>query len=193
MSKQLAKRLTEAWVVNVLERFNQHQIAELEARELLGLGRSRFYKLRKQWLKKKRTNSFHLQASGGAHKKGFEPAIESFLHEELSYLRKEAYHYRGKFNFAYLVEKVDKKFNVLIHRNSIRRFALKHRYYHKTTPEKQKPCIRFEMDAIGALFQHDTSVHVWLPCSGRYHDLLMTKDDHSRRVVAFDLREVESA
>jgi len=88
---------------------------------------------------------------------------------------------------------VDKKFEILTHRNSIRRFALHHGYYQQTTPEKQKPCIRFEMDAIGALFQHDTSIHVWLPLSGRYHDLVMTKDDHSRRVVAFDLRESESA
>jgi hypothetical protein len=92
-----------------------------------------------------------------------------------------------------LSEKIEKGFNVFVHRNTIRRFAIKEGYYEGATKEKQKPCIRFEMDSIGALFQHDTSRHVWLPCSGRYHDLIMTKDDHSRRTVAFGLREVESA
>jgi hypothetical protein len=49
------------------------------------------------------------------------------------------------------------------------------------------------MDSIGALFQHDTSTHVWIPHSGRKHDLILTKDDHSRRTVAFGLYEKESA
>ena len=49
------------------------------------------------------------------------------------------------------------------------------------------------MDSIGALFQHDTSRHVWLPLTGRYHDLIMTKDYHSRLITGFSLREAESA
>lgn len=35
--------------------------------------------------------------------------------------------------------------------------------------------------------------HVWLPHSKRYHDLIMTKDDHSRRTAGYGLREIESA
>ncbi|MDI6793374.1 MAG: hypothetical protein QME81_10995, partial [bacterium] len=97
------------------------------------------------------------------------------------------------FNFAFISEKVEQELDTYIHRNTIRRFAINNGYYEQTTKEKQKPCIRFEMDSVGALFQHDTSHHVWLPCSGRYHDLILTKDDHSRRIVAFSLREVESA
>lgn len=194
MTKQIAKRLTSQWVMQVLEQFNKHTITEKEACELLDIKRIQLYELRKRWLKATlKGQPFNLQSSGQNQKRSLKDNIQKFLHDELTYLKEDAYYYRGKFNFAFLSEKVEKKFNVFIHRNTIRRFAIKEGYYEQTAKEKQKPCIRFEMDSIGALFQHDTSHHIWLPCSGRYHDLIMTKDDHSRRTMAFGLREAESA
>ena len=194
MAQQLAKRLTNQWVMQVFEQFNNHTIAEKEACELLGVKRAQLYLLRKKWLQSTLEGStFELHASGENKKRSLSDEMQKFLHKELTYLTKEAYYYRDKFNFAFLSEKIERKFGVYIHRNTIRRFAIKEGYYEQATKEKQKPCIRFEMDSIGALFQHDTSHHIWLPCSGRYHDLIMTKDDHSRRTMAFGLREVESA
>lgn len=194
MTEQIAKKLTQDWVINVLEQFNNHTIPEKEACELLGLKRSQLYGLRQKWLKATlKKQLFELHASGQNQKHSLTDDIQRFLRRELKYIKEKAYHYRGKFNFAFLSEKIEKKFNVYIHRNTIRRFAIREQYYEGLTKEKQKPCIRFEMDSIGALFQHDTSRHVWLPSSGRYHDLIMTKDDHSRRTVGFGLREVESA
>jgi len=194
MTEQLARRVTGQWVAQVLEQFNKHTISEKEACELLGIRRSQLYELRKKWLKSNLKGvTFELHASGENKKRSLTSDIQNFLTQELSYIKEEAYYYRDKFNFAYLSEKVQKEFNISIHRNSIRRFAIDNGYYEKSTQEKQKPCIRFEMDSIGALFQHDTSRHIWLPCSKRYHDLTITKDDHSRRTVAFGIREVESA
>jgi len=194
MVEQLAKRATNQWVAQVLEQFNNHTITKQEACELLAIKRIQLYEIRKRWLKATLKGiPFELHASGEHKKRSLTNPVQELLHKELTYLKEESYHFRNKFNFAYLSEKVQKKFNVSIHRNSIRRFAIDNGYYEKSTQEKQKPCIRFEMDSVGALFQHDTSRHIWLPCSKRYHDLIMTKDDHSRRTVAFGLREVESA
>jgi len=194
MSEQLAKRLTGQWVSQVLEQFNNHTITEKEACELLGVTRVHLHRIRKSWLKNILNGEpFELYASGQNKKRSLTAEVQDFLHQELSYIKEEAYHYREKFNFAFLSEKIEKKFDTFIHRNTLRRFAINEGYYEQTTREKQKPCIRFEMDSIGALFQHDTSRHIWLPCSKRYHDLIMTKDDHSRRIVAFSLREFETA
>jgi hypothetical protein len=194
MTAQLAKKATVQWVAQVLEQFNKHTITEKEACELLDIKRIQLYELRKRWLSANlKGEPFRLNASGENKKRAFSFEIQEFLHKELSYIKKESYHYRGKFNFAFISEKIEQNYGVSIHRNTIRRFALKNGYYEQTTKEKQKPCIRFEMDSVGALFQHDTSHHIWLPCTKRYHDLIMTKDDHSRRTVAFSLREVESA
>lgn len=194
MSNQIAKRLTNQWVEQVLQQFNNHTIAEKEACELLAIKRAQLYLVRKKWLQAKLKHiPFELHASGENKKRSLENNIQRFLRRELRYLTETAYYYRNKFNFAYLSEKVEKKFNIYIHRNTIRRFALKEGYYEQITEQKQKPCIRFEMDSVGALYQHDTSRHIWLPCSGRYHDLIMTKDDHSRKTMNFGLREIESA
>ena len=194
MTKQIAKQLTSQWVAQVLEQFNSHTISEKEACELLVLKRARLYRLREEWLRcTLKRKPFLLHSSGQNQKRSLKDDIQKFLRRELKYLREKAYYFRGKFNFAYLSEKVEKKFGVYIHRNTIRRFAINKGFYEGMTKEKQKPSIRFEMDSIGALSQHDTSRHVWLPHSKRYHDLIMTKDDHSRRTMAFGLREVESA
>jgi len=194
MAEQLAKRATNQWISQILDQFNNHTISEAQACELLGVKRSQLYELRKRWLNTSlKGENFIVCSSGQNQKRSLNNGIQRFLRKELKYLKEDAYYYRGKFNFAFLSEKVEKEFNVSIHRNVIRRFAIKEGYYEKTAQEKQKPCIRFEMDSVGALFQHDTSRHIWLPCSKRYHDLIMTKDDHSRRTMAFGLREVESA
>lgn len=194
MTEQLAKRAALEWVEYVLEQFNERALSEKQACQLLEIKRIQLYELRKRWLKAKiGKRAFKLCSSGQNQKLFLTKEMQEFLHQELTYIKKEAYYYRSKFNFAYLSEKVFKKFGVSLHRNTIRRFAIKEGYYSQTPKEKKKPCIRFEMDSIGALFQHDTSRHVWLPLSGRYHDLIMTKDDHSRLITGFSLREVESA
>lgn len=194
MAGQLKKRASQEWVEYVLTQFNDRGFSEKYACQLLKIKRSQLYELRKRWLKAHiGKKSFRLQSSGQNQKLSLSDDIQGFLHQELSYIKKEAHYYRGRFNFAYLSEKIYQKFGVSLHRNTIRRFAIREGYYYQTPKEKKKPCIRFEMDSIGALFQHDTSRHVWLPLSGRYHDLIMTKDDHSRLITGFSLREVESA
>jgi transposase InsO family protein len=70
---------------------------------------------------------------------------------------------------------------------------LKKGYYHALPQEKGKVYTRFETSGPGALFQHDSSYHLWLPKVGRKHYLLLTKDDYSRRVVGVKLVEVETS
>jgi hypothetical protein len=60
---------------------------------------------------------------------------------------------------------------------------LKKGYYHALAEEKGKVYTRFETSGPGALYQHDSSHHLWLPSTGRKQYLILTKDDHSRRVV----------
>jgi len=129
MKEQLAKRLTIQWVAQVLEQFNQHSVTEREACQLLGIKRAQLYNLRKRWLKTiSRGESFVLHTSGSHLKNSLPFEIQQFLHKELSYIKKEAYYYRGRFNFAFLSEKIERLFNIHIHRNTIRRFAIKNGY-----------------------------------------------------------------
>jgi hypothetical protein len=70
---------------------------------------------------------------------------------------------------------------------------LKKGYYHVLPEEKGKVYTRFETLGPGALFQHDSPYHLWLPSAAKKHYLILTKDDYSRRVVGARLVEVETS
>jgi hypothetical protein len=105
--------------------------------------------------------------------------VKEWLDKELRYIRQEAYTFRVRFNFAFLAEEAQKRFNRHFSRNSIRLYALKNSYYHALGP--------------GALFQHDSSYHLWLPSTGKKQYLIITKDDYSRVIVGARIVEVETS
>ena len=177
----------------VLESFNQHRISEKEAMDLLGVKRSRLHQLRRGWLLSSRKRPFRLwqRVENAFHV--ISPEVEEWLDRELRYIRQEAETFRGRFNFAFLAEEAQKRFDRPFSRNSFRLYALKRGYYHALPEEKGKVYTRFETSGPGALFQHDSSFHLWLPSAARKHYLILTKDDHSRRVVGARLVDVETS
>jgi len=183
MTQQLHKRLSQEVVEKVLEAFNEHQISEEQACQMLGLKRARLYRLRREWLRKASKGEFTLSKRKSYLTRHLPEEVEKFLHQELTFIRYEADKYRGKFNFAVLTEEAEKKFGHPFHRNTFRRFALRHDYYHALPEEKEKVYQRFETAGIGMLFQHDTSHHLWIPALGRKQSLILSKDDYSRKFV----------
>jgi len=183
MRERVHKRLPVAFVKEVLESFNSHRISEKEAMELLGLRRSRLHQLRRRWLLSSRKRPFRLwqRVENAFHVLTEE--VKQWLDQELRYIRQEADLFRGKFNFAFLAEEAEKRFGRPFCRNSLRLYALRSGYYHALPEEKGKLYTRFETSGPGALFQHDSSHHLWLPRTEEKHYLILTKDDYSRRVV----------
>lgn len=193
MNERIHKRLPVEFVKEVLASFNIHRISEKEAMKLLGIKRRRLHQLRKNWLKSNRRRSFKLwqRADNAFHVISDE--VKQWLDKELRYIRHQADTFRGKFNFAFLAEEAHKKFNRTFHRNSIRLYALKVGYYHALPLEKGKVYTRFETSGPGALFQHDSSHHLWLPCTRKKQYLIATKDDYSRKIVGATIVDVENS
>lgn len=188
MGKQIHKRLGKDFVVEILAGFNEGRISEVQACELLQIGRTRLYEVRKSYLRATlREEPFELYRRSEGHLRGFPEEVAEFLHRELKYIRDKAKVYRGKFNFAFLAEEVHRQLGVKVERNSVRRFALRHGYYHMRPEEKGKVYTRFEKVGPGALFQHDDSEHCWMPTVGGKQHLILTQDDMSRKVVGWDL------
>jgi len=191
---QIHRRLAKEFVEEVLEAFNEKRMTEQLACELLGVKRARFYRMRRDWLKcVMKGKEFRLWNRQRSDFHRFSEEIEEWLHEELRYIREDADLYRGRFNFAFLAELGEKEFQRVFSRNSLRLFALRHRYYHALPEEKEKVYTRFQVSGPGVLFQHDTSHHVWLPRTGRRHPLILTEDDYSRRVLGGWIMEAESS
>lgn len=191
---QIHKRHSAEFVEEVLEAFNEKRMTEEMACELLGIKRARLYRLRWDWLRQRRRGEvFQLWSRPRSDFHRFSEEIEDWLHQELQYIRNGAEVYRGRFNFAFLGERAEKEFGRGFDRSVLRRFALRHGYYHALPEEKEKVYIRFETSGPGALFQHDSSHHGWLPLTGKRQWLILTEDDHSRRVVGGKIVEEESS
>ncbi len=193
MEKRIHKRLPVAFVKEVLESFNRHTIREEEAMELLGVRRSRLHQLRRRWLRSNRKKPFHLWQRSENAFHVLNDEIRTWLDQELHYIRHEAETFRGKFNFAFLAEEAEKRFHRPFQRNSLRLYALRTGYYHALPEEKSKVYTRFETSGPGALFQHDSSYHLWLPKLRKKHYLIVTKDDYSRRVVGARIVGIETS
>ena len=193
MKERIHKRLPVQFVQEVLQAFNHHKISEKEAMELLGIRRSRLHQLRKRWLLSHRKTPFSLWQRVGNAFHVIPEEVRQWLNQELHYIQKEAETFRGKFNFAFLAEEAQKRFDRPFSRNSLRGYALKNGYYHALPEEKGKVYTRFETSGPGALFQHDSSYHLWLPSTGRKSYLILTKDDYSRRGVGARLVDVETS
>jgi transposase InsO family protein len=192
MRERIHKRLPVEFVQEVLDSFNQHRILEKEAMDLLGVKRSRLHQLRKRWLLKNRKNPFRLWQRVDNAFHVLTEEVRQWLDQELQYIRQEADLFRGKFNFAFLAEEAQKQFGRPFCRNSLRLYALRSGYYHALPDEKGKVYTRFESSGPGALFQHDSSYHLWVPCRREKQYLILTKDDYSRRVVGVRIVEKET-
>ncbi len=173
MRQRIHKRLPVDFVKEVLEAFNSHRVSEKEAMELLGVGRSRLHQLRRRWLLSSKKRPFRLwqRVENAFHVLTEE--VKQWLDHELQYIQKEADLFRGKFNFAFLAEEAEKRFHRPSCRNSLRLYALRNGYYHALPEEKGKLYTRFETSGPGALFQHDSSYHLWVPRRGDKQYLIL--------------------
>jgi hypothetical protein len=185
---QLYHRLPQAFVEEVLEAFNDRRMTERRACELLRLGRSRLYSLRREWLRKRQTWAL---AAPRRTRRSWAPAVTEWLHQECRYLQADAEHFRGRFNFAVLAEAGHRRFGRPLTRSGVRRWAIRHGYYQQTAAEIRKVYVRWETAGPGALWHHDTSHHRWLPRLDGYQDLILTQDDYSRRIVGWRLEAQE--
>jgi len=183
--KQLHKRMGWQGIWQVLEHWHQGHIGAQEACRWLGICRSRLYTLKTAWLdawsRGEKNDAWLYKREGFTQRLSSE--ARSFLEEELRYMKEESPYFKGHYNFAFLAEQCQKLFNKKYHRNSIRRFAIREGWFNPSTDKTGKARIRFETGAIGILWQHDSSHHVWLPHTKRMDVLVLTEDDHSRKVV----------
>ncbi len=191
MKKQLHKRMSKEGVVEILGAFNSHKLTEEQACGLLDVHRSHLYRLRGQWLQD--GDVFQLYKQNDKRGISLPPPVEEFLLNELRFIREEAGYSRGKFNFAFLSEEVDKRFNCFLYRNTIRRFAIKSGYYKPVPGKKRRVYRRFEMAGPGMLLQHDASIHNWIPYLSAKQSLILTKDDYSRTFVGGVIVPVETS
>ena len=130
MGKQIHKRLPKEFIADIVDRFEQRKISEKQATELLGIKRAQLYNLQKKWLRSKgELERFNLYKRTEYPTTNLPEKVNKFLHKELTYIKEEAKHFKGKYNFELLSAQTDQEFGIKPHRNTIRRWAINHGYY----------------------------------------------------------------
>ena len=172
--KQLAHRAQSLYVQHILAAFNAGQLDAPTAAERLMVGRTRLYELRHQWLTHK--DHFRLQPSGGAHRPDWPAPAHSFLTDFLPHCQ--------PMNFALLADELARRLDFHRSRAAVAAYVRQHFPDSGPAPKRgPKPRRRWPCAAVGELWQHDSSPHPWWPAD-TYPTLLLTLDDHSRKILA---------
>jgi len=172
--RQLIHRLPAAYVAQILEQFNAGVLDARTAAERLEVGRSQLYTLRHQWLRQR--CAWAPRASGGRRRTDWPAEVVAFLTAFLPSCQ--------PLNFALLRDELVRRFAFVRSRASVAAYVREH-FAHALPPLPRgpKPRRRWQCATIGELYQHDSSPHAWWPGS-TLQVLILTIDDHSRKIVA---------
>jgi hypothetical protein len=172
--KQLAHRVPPLYVQEILAAFNDGHLDAGTAAQRLHLSLARLYQLRHQWLQNHR--SFQPQPSGGNHHAPWPPAAHQFLADFLPHSQ--------PLNFALLADELTQRFDFQRSRPAVAAYVRQH-FPQCVAAQRPgpKPRRRWQAAAVGELWQHDSSPHPWWPANS-YPTLILTADDHSRKIVA---------
>jgi hypothetical protein len=193
--KQLHNRIGWRLVWQVIEQTASGKWTEEMAARYLHVVRSRVNVLKKRWLAWRDRDPSPDWLYPRRHTgRGFLPeAVRAYVEEEIKYYRQESPFFRGHINFAFLAQQCHQRYGRRIHRNTIRRWAIGQGLYDPKRETTGKPFVRFEKGGVGMLFQHDSSIHAWLPYTHEHSTLIMTEDDHSRKVVGWLLVDQDTS
>ena len=183
MKNQLHKRLSLQTVYQVVQQFREKNLSIKAACDLLEISKSRLYQLEEKWMRVLPVELAQRSLYERETPLLLAKDAQDFLKEEIRFMKGESAVMKGHFNFALLAQECDKKFGVRFNRNTIRRWAMRESLYNPGIDRTGKAFTRFEMGGIGALFQHDSSIHVWVPAMKIKTVLILSEDDHSRKVV----------
>ena len=182
---QLHKRLNWKTVWHVVGEFSTKHMGTQHACEFLGISRAQLYRLRKRWfeLYEQKGSPDWLYQRPGTGKSRLPIEVQSYLEEECRYIKEQSEFFKDHFNFSFLSQQIQQRYKKKVDRSTVRRWAIQQKLYNPQTDTTGKAYLRFEMGGLGMLLQHDSSIHLWLPKTNRKDILILTIDDHSRKVL----------
>jgi transposase len=181
---QLHRRLTNDQVKVLLQGYCQGLLARAEIQEMLGIGKSRFFALLKEYRKNPEAFSIAYERhSPGRLPAAVEAAIERELLREKAIVEDKRLPISG-YNYSALRDRLKKK-GVKVSVNTIIDRAKRLECY---KPRKKRKAHDREVltASPGALVQHDSSLHLWSPFAEAKWTLITSIDDFSRKLLFAD-------
>ncbi len=181
---QLHKRFTDDQVKVLLNGYCQGLLARAEIQEMLGIGKTRFFALLKEYRKASEAFSVAYERhTPGRLPAAVEVEIERELLREKVIVEDERLPISG-YNYSALRDRLKKK-GIKVSVNTIIDRAKRLDCY---KPRKRRKSHDREVltASIGALVQHDSSLHLWSPFAREKWVLITSIDDFSRMLLFAD-------
>jgi transposase len=181
---QLHKRFTDDQVKVLLNGYCQGLLARAEIQEMLGIGKTRFFALLKEYRKDPEAFSVAYERhTPGRLPVAVEVEIERELLREKAIVEDKRLPISG-YNYSALRDRLKKK-GIKVSVNTIIDRAKGLDCY---KPRKKRKVHDREVltASIGALIQHDSSLHLWSPFAQEKWVLITSIDDFSRMLLFAD-------
>ena len=181
---QLHKNFVDLEVKKLIERYLKKEIERNYVQQILGIGKTRFFAIVKEY--RKNPDNFSIQYSRKAKTRQISKQIEKNILKELAAEKKIIENKNmpiKSYNYSYirnlLIEKYDQKVSLptIIDR------AKKHGFYLKKPKKIHVHDRQVLTNYIGELIQHDTSYHLWSPYAQEKWYLITSLDDFSRYIL----------
>ena len=181
---QLHKRFSDEQVEFLLQSYEQGLLSREEAQETLGIKKSRFFELWKQYRKAPEDFSISYQRNTPTRiPEETEEAIKYELLREKRLVEDDEIPISG-YNYSALRDRLRKK-GIEVSVNTIIDRAKK-LACHKPRKKKKVHDREVLTASVGALIQHDGSTHRWSPFTEQKWTLISSIDDYSRMILFAD-------
>lgn len=183
--KQLHNRMDWQTAFMLVGQVATKQTAVSVGIKSLGVSRAHLYRLVRRWFEwqGKTVTEEWLNGKREARQSQLPEKVQQFLKEEIHYLTETSVHFRNHFNFSLLAQQCHQEFKKRFSRQTIRHWAIQEKLFVPEIHTTAKALTRFDVGAVGELFQHDSSPHLWVPSTHRTDTLILTIDDHSRKIM----------
>jgi transposase len=181
---QIHKRFTSEQVRLLFGAYIQGHMKRTDVQEALAIGKSRFFELLREYRRTPSTLSVAYQRSTPAR---LSPAAEAEIKKELLREKKLVEDPRlpiSGYNYSALRDRLQKR-DVHVSATTITARAKTLDCY-RPRPKKKVHDREVLTTSIGALIQHDASLHLWSPYAQEKWTLITSIDDYSRKLLFAD-------
>src|SRR4030043_1478788 len=189
---QLHKRFSPDELKELFERYLRNEIERKYIQEILGIKKSRFFMLLKQY--KENPQHFTIQYQRTPPPRIISPGIEQNILKKLSIEKKIIQNKEiplKSFNYSISQDRLKGRYHQKVSLPTIIDRAKKHGFYlkkPKRTLHDREVLTRY----VGELIQHDSSYHLWAPAAQEKWSLITSLDDYSRFILYATLVKKET-
>ena len=190
---QLHKRFSSEELKELFNRYRQNEVKRKYIQEVLGIKKSRFFLLLRQY--KENPMEFTVQYQRMTPPRIISPEIERNILKELAIEKKIIQNKEvplTSYNYSYIRDRLKGQYHQKVSLPTIIDRAKKHGFYLKK-PQRTVHDREVLTHYAGELIQHDASHHLWAPAAKEKWYLITSLDDYSRFMLYAVLIKTETS